>query len=36
MEWHFAKLISLNIAMAGILRVNVSTIEAVTAPHLQP
>ncbi|KAN0138809.1 hypothetical protein V8E53_003197 [Lactarius tabidus] len=32
MEWHFAKLIHLNVAMARILQVDASTIEAVTAP----
>ncbi|KAN0129090.1 hypothetical protein V8E53_013086 [Lactarius tabidus] len=33
MEWHFTKLIHLNVAMAGILQVDASTIEAVTAPY---
>jgi hypothetical protein len=36
MEWHFAKLIHLNVAMARILQVNVSTIEAITALHPAP
>ncbi|KAN0128954.1 hypothetical protein V8E53_013216 [Lactarius tabidus] len=36
MEWHFTKLFCLNVAMAGILQVDASTIEAVTAPHPAP